>query len=403
MPIARTHDYSPAKNGLATAENAATASALLEFEATADIYALEKDWRRLEAAGRTTAYQSFDWVSGWLETVAPSKDIEPFIVSGRIGNRIAIILPFAVHKGILRTARGAGEPLAPLWMPVFDPDFSAHLTPEILKKGIARAADERGGIDRISLKHALLSWNGADMPVLSKSSIDSANQVFCGDISDGYEAIISQPRMKRYRKKMRWQVKQFDQHGEWSADRVTGGDTREAMNAFFAQKAARLKEMGASDCFCAEPIQRFFRRQAENGDLLVFTLQVAGKIRAVAAGYRRDGHFSFNVISFANDEIAQLSPGEYLLHQVIRQLSEDGVQTIDFGPGEARYKGVWCQRRDPLYDLYIPVSLVGYLVAAAGYVKAYLKRTIKNNARLWEAFSSARRMISGTAKKPDGS
>lgn len=367
--------------------------AQISFRFESKFDAIEPEWRELEQAGILTAYQNFDVTRTWFDTIGKDQNVTPLIIFGTQNGKTIIILPLAIHKGVVTTVRGAGEPLIPLWMPLFRADHATGITAENILSGIKEAVKNVDGIDRFSIKHGLFQWAGVNAPLPGNSLRKSANHVHVGDLSPGYEALVSSKRMKRYRKKLRLQIKKYENAGGWDLVRHSPDNTLEPLELFFAQKDARLSDIGAGICFCEASVRDYFKKLGRTGLLTVYSLRVGDKTRAITAGFQNGPHFSMTINSFANDELAPTSPGEFLLHQSVKDLCERGITSFEMGPGDSRYKGVWCPNKEPLYDFDLPVTNLGRLVSCVSSLKASAKRKIKNNDMLWGRYKAFRRAI----------
>ncbi len=57
------------------------------------------------------------------------------------------------------------------------------------------------------------------------------------------------------------------------------------------------------------------------------------------------------VVSYGTErEIARCSPGELIVHEVVRSAIARGFTTFDLGVGEARYKAECCEATEALFD-----------------------------------------------------
>lgn len=99
------------------------------------------------------------------------------------------------------------------------------------------------------------------------------------------------------------------------------------------------------------------------GWLTLSTLKVAGRTIAWNYGFRFDGSWFWYQPAFDSD-MALLSPGTYLLCEILRQASDDSqIHTVDLGLGEEEYKGRYssacrltlnvtaCSRRRKLWEV----------------------------------------------------
>lgn len=98
--------------------------------------------------------------------------------------------------------------------------------------------------------------------------------------------------------------------------------------------------------------------------------------------------------SFATeDEIARSSPGDLLLHSLLRDLVARGVGRFDLGVGEARYKNAVCDETIALVDSVIPATPLGALATPILAALTRAKRALKQNPRLFASLTRLRRRV----------
>jgi len=109
----------------------------------------------------------------------------------------------------------------------------------------------------------------------------------------------------------------------------------------------------------------------------------------------RGRRFSAMLNSFEQDEaIARCSPGDLLLHALMRHLVARGMIHFDLGAGEARYKSSVCNETIELYDAILPVTARGFLAAPMLTAYLRLKRRVKQTPSLINAYQRLRAALS---------
>ena len=79
----------------------------------------------------------------------------------------------------------------------------------------------------------------------------------------------------------------------------------------------------------------------------------------------------------------------------MRYCCERGLKTFDLGIGEARYKNLFCQDDEPVFDSFVALSPGGRLYVAAARVAQAAKRWIKSRPTVWNGLETARRLSAG--------
>ncbi len=104
--------------------------------------------------------------------------------------------------------------------------------------------------------------------------------------------------------------------------------------------------------------------------------------------------------SITSGRYAVESPGEQLIVQLVRQCCERGLDTFDLGIGSARYKNLFCNDAEPLFDSFLPLNAAGRLPAVSYRAAAAGKRMIKQRAWLWKLVKMARRLRARLSAAP---
>jgi CelD/BcsL family acetyltransferase involved in cellulose biosynthesis len=99
--------------------------------------------------------------------------------------------------------------------------------------------------------------------------------------------------------------------------------------------------------------------------------------------------------SIEPDRFQTESPGEQSLFHLVKHCCERGLKTFDLGIGEARYKNLFCQDDEPVFDTLVALSPAGRLYVTAARVAHGAKRWIKSSPAVWGAFERVRRLSAG--------
>jgi CelD/BcsL family acetyltransferase involved in cellulose biosynthesis len=183
-------------------------------------------------------------------------------------------------------------------------------------------------------------------------------------------------------------------------------EIRRVLDAFFKQKNARMRAIGVHDVFAAPGVRRFIEAAAgerlPSGEPLLelYALLVDDIVVATMGGIAGDGRFCAMFNSIAQGRYAVESPGEQLLVNLVRECCARGFDTIDLGIGESRYKTLFCEDAEPLFDSYLPLSAAGHLLAFGCKRVGAIKRAIKQHPSLWSMVRTLRRLRARYAGRP---
>ncbi len=370
----------------------------LRAEVFEDLAGVEALWRGLESdpAVLATPYQRFDWVAAYLRA-EPAALLRIIVLRDPAG-RGRMILPLTVarERGV-SVARVVGAKHANFHMPLFASREAAAMPGEDLREAL-RLIGGQAGIDVYALSHQPRFWDGAANPLALRaepSPSDAYGLMLGPDPDATMKRVFSADSRKKLRAKERKLVEAFGAIEHRVA--TTPDEASAYLQAFYAQKAARFAQMGIPDLYADAGVRAFLSTAAsgEHPSIEVHALVAAGTGRVLAtfAGAIDGQRFSGMMTAFDGDPtVSRWSPGDILLHHLIRDQAARGRRSFDLGVGEARYKASICDETIELAEVTIPVTLRGTVFAVQAIGLARLKRRIKRDPRLWAVIQRVRRL-----------
>jgi CelD/BcsL family acetyltransferase involved in cellulose biosynthesis len=363
-----------------------------------DLSAAEPHWRALEcAAVLATPYQRFDFLSLWQQHVGAPAGVRPCIVVGfnALGTPL-LLLPLGLRSvGGLRVAEFLGGKHANFNLGLWRRDVAAHIGIGEIDALLAQIAVRA---DVVTLINQPLTWAGATNPFALMPHQRSANFGFSGALVQDFDALLRTRTNSAARKKMRKKEQALASYGTVRFDRVSGeSQVRHVLDAFFKQKAMRMRLLGVSDAFGEPGVRRFIEAASTEGvggepPVELYALSVDDIVVATMGGTVGGGRFCAMFNSIAHGAFAAESPGEQLIVQLVRQCCERGLDTFDLGVGNARYKNLFCGDAEPLFDSYLPLTARGRLLAPVFAFAGTVKRAIKQIPALWSIVRALRRL-----------
>jgi len=359
----------------------------------------EPHWRALESGDAVgTPYQRFDFLSVWHHHIGTALGVEPFIVTGFDHAGAPLFLwPFGRRKLTgLRVVEFLGGKHA---------NFNhALLRHDLTQAAVLDAFDDilrrlDGQADAVTLTQQPLSWQGTANPLARLPHQLSPNTGHSGALGADFDALLRARTNADARKKMRKKAQTlFESGAPRFARAVTADETRRVLDTFFDQKRARMKAQGIPDVFGDPNVRRFvetlaLKRGANDMPAIeLYSLSVGETIVATTGGIAGGGRFCCMFSSIIPDRFTKESPGEQILVHIVRDLCARGFTTFDLGTGEARYKRLFCNDAEPLFDSFFPLSAAGRLYVTAERLSASTKRFIKNTSVTWSLLNAARRI-----------
>jgi CelD/BcsL family acetyltransferase involved in cellulose biosynthesis len=351
------------------------------------------DWLELFSLSPVSPYQAYDFVSKWFETVGREERLEPLTVVARdAAGRPLALLPLATTtRGPLRIAlfqcgRESNFNLG-LFRPCagFDEKAARGLLLEAARQAPAPP-------DLYYLRNQPRRFDGADNPLAFVTARPSASFAYGASLPSDETALMAR-FSKDARKKLRKKEARLAEMGALRYEHgASGARAIEIARALIRQKSERLAAIGVKSDFESEAMRAFLERACVatgDGALETHALALDGRVVAAYMGLVHGGRFSALLNSFdMDDDIARSSPGDLLLHALLRDLVARGFTHFDLGAGEARYKDSVCDETIELCDVILPVTLKGALAAPA--FSAYLRAKRKIKQTPWMARLVAR-------------
>ncbi len=371
---------------------AAGATRAFAFVETIDrIEAAREAWAEIGKIAPASPYQDFEFARLWLETVGAARRVAPMIVVARDeAGRVAALLPLGgLSWGPFRLAAFLGGKDANFAMGLFRPG-TAWPREEIaaLLAAAARLAAPR--VDAFLFSNQPRDWQGTPNPIAGAPNQPSPSFAYKSALPQDYAIWRDAHASKDAQKKLRKKAKRLETMGPLAHRRAADSDEVErVLCAFHQHKRARLRSHGIADAYESAEARAFLRRLAHCGlaegapRLELHALFVADRIvatfGALCAGDRLSGLF----LSYDSDpEIARSSPGELMVHAVVREAIARGLEVFDLGVGEARYKDDACEMQEELFDSAFAVTSLGRVAALAFRLRQRAKRRIKRSPRL---------------------
>ena len=348
--------------------------------------------------------QSLAWVAAWVACAKP----DGLIAIVRSGGRPVYSLALDVEKsGPFRVARLMSGRHANGNFPAVDPAFLASglfdMAPIV---AAIRAA--RPDIDVLALERLLPDFEGITNPLAALPHVVSPNVSLAVNLDGGFDALLSRSSGKRKRKKHRSQTRKFEAAGGFRRiEATTPGETALLLDAFFAMKTHRLEQLGVPNVFGDAEVRAFFHKLFAEAlaltppPFVLHGLEVDGTLRAVTGSSRTSTSIICEFGTIADDDLAHASPGDFLFFENIAEACRQNLAVYDFSVGDEPYKRLWCDLETRHFDVIIPLSAKGRLLAVKLRHTARFKAFIKNSPLVWKLAKLARKTTAAQSQ-PSG-
>jgi CelD/BcsL family acetyltransferase involved in cellulose biosynthesis len=365
-----------------------------------DLSAAEPFWRALEHQDILAApYQRYDFLSLWQRHVGQAAGVEPFVVVGfDAAGASLFVWPFGRRKiGRFRVVEFLGGKHSNFNLALWRRDLAATITESEIRGVVAELA--RRDVDALVLLNQSLTWQGTTNPFALLPQQPSPDFAYSGALTSDFEALLRARTSAAVRKKMRKKERTLAGYGAVRFKRVSElAEARRVLDAFFKQKAARMRALGVSDVFAAPGVRRFIEaaathRLAQGSPAIeLYALWVDDIVVATMGGIVGGERFCAMLNSIIHDRFGAESPGEQLILHLVRSCCERNLSAFDLGIGEAGYKTLFCPDAEPLFDSFLPFTPAGRAIALTAQLARRAKRAIKRNPLLWSALVTGRRL-----------
>lgn len=356
------------------------------IEVHANVEAIADDWRRLEAAGALTPFQSLAWVRPLYAELAPNLGARPLVVlvRDRPGGAPVMLLPLCARRlygiRVIEFADlGASDYNAPILAENFTP--SPNQWRDLWRRILAALAPSGAAL---RLNKAPLLIEGRKNPMVAfgdrstpmgfsawSVSLPPTRAEFC-------ETTLDPSFAREIAKKFRRVAK----HGAIEfAFAETPIEKRVAFDILTRQRQARFDEMGRVSNALAQPDYRRFYRSAavESAASLaqLALLKVGGEIVATLFALRRRDAFHVIMSTFEGGEWKRCSLGSVLIQAAAEHCIDLGVATFDLTIGDEDYKQKFGARPSPLFAAWTPITPLGAGLVFTARIAARLKAMIR--------------------------
>ena len=367
------------------------AASNLRFEWVTDaqrFLQLRDVWNALGASAISTVFLTHDWLSIWLEELAPETQLH--VLTAWDGERLVGAFPLcaspAESRGRKWTLMGVGT-LTPNHLDIIaEPDVLDVVRARL----VVMLLEERANWDVLELDK-LPADTGTPEALqaafaaagLATSCSVSAVCAYC-DLPSTPEEYAAQ-RKKRIRKQIRGAMRWLDERPETRKLAIANSEA-EALDAqahLVRFHQARWQAKGYPGAFADPRVVRFHERMVvaaqAAGYLRMYSLIDGGEVVAVSYNYRVGPTVQGYLSSF-DDRWSEDSPGLTLRVGVMNESILDGATRFDFLEGTESYKASWCsgQRENVRLSVFnrTIAGKTAQMKLAAGEATVHLARAV---------------------------
>ncbi|BAS01052.1 hypothetical protein BV133_3458 [Blastochloris viridis] len=361
-------------------------------------------WRALEREVVFPACQRFDILALWLRHVGTLAGVEPMIVIGFDGTgRPSMLWPLGRRRvGPFWVAEPLGGTHVNYNFGLWRKSLAESLDAAAVADLLARIAKLGVRVDVLAIERQPSAWDGVTNPLRLLPHQPAPSYGWRAQLESDPAAYLARLMSPDTRHNFRRKERKLARNPGYRYHRTeTPEEAARAIDAYFAQKAARLRRAGIANVFAEPGVEAFLRAAVQHGLsdgrplLECHVLECDTEVIAFCGVLRDDRRVSALLLSITGSENARWSPGVVLLIHLVSECCAAGYDWFDLGVGEAGYKGWFCDEAEALFDSFLPLTLSGGVLAAGRAGQNALKRRIKQSPRLWATVQSVRRRLFG--------
>lgn len=366
------------------------------------LHEIEGEWRTLEAEAFCTVFQSFDWLSSWVETVMGHEAIEPAIIVGRNADGTPVfILPFQISRGGMADVLGwlAGQH-SNYQTGLFAKGWLADLKPGRFTEIWNLALSALPHFDAVHFTNQPENWEGMQNPLAHLSGYPSANTSFLLRLKPDFDDLYKEKRSSATRRSARKRERRLAEVAPVEFREVKDrAELEQVLTTLFEQKIPHMEEIGVGDIFGPQFRSFLVRLGTSNTNpetlLVCHYLTSGSQTLATVIGAVFRGRYYGLLLSMTDGPLRRHSPGEIALRKTIEACCNAGLQTFDLSQGHAEYKLAWADDVIEQFDTIIGYTAAGRVYAVRERLALSMKRMIKETPKLWSIAQTMRRHLHG--------
>ena len=346
----------------------------------------ETAWRAAMATTAWYAFQSFDWLAVWQQTIGAAEGVEPYLVRLEdAAGKTVLILPLGIYReGWRRVLRFLGGVVTDYNAPLIDPDFAARIAPADMARLWTAIVGLLPNVDLAWLPRMPEAIEGVRNPMAALPGAAHTEDGHAAALPDTMAA-FRKARSTRMFTDTRRRRRRLAEVGpvEYRSPAPESAEAAAIWPILARQKSRRWVETKCRDLFAEPPYVAFYRRLSEagmqGGRVHVSCLKAGDTVVAAHWGIVCQGRFYFLIVGREAGDWDFYSPGRLLIEDLIEQsIAAPDIGIFDFTGGDEGFKLDWSDRTLPLYEYLAPCSLKG-----AAFIAVHrLRQRLKQNSRL---------------------
>lgn len=345
-----------------------------------NIEPLAEHWRKLEAEGCCSVFQSYDWLSVWYEVTSRHGLAETLILTARRSGAQSpeVILPLCRlrrrgYREVTFPDILVGDFAGPLFVPdAFDETGAVHS----LWKAILRTLP---ACDVVHLTKIAPTIGAAPNPLLQlRGLVPFPSRVWGLPLRPGSGAVpdlVPEAVLASVDKRRAALERKHGRIVTWTEDPEQLPKLYEELVALRTERSERI---GRDEALHIDVWREFYAmlaaRRHERMRSIVVRIEIEGRVIATFFGVVYGKAVHYLLPTFAMKKWSRYTPGFQLIVDALEMSSARGYEYFDFTIGDEPYKEAFGASPSPLCEIMAPTSLRGRLPYAIWLLKLRLRR-----------------------------
>ena len=346
-------------------------------------------WDVFEKKHDCYAFQSFNWLKTWYDTVGIHYKLEICIVLVEYPVGVpSMLLPLGIeHRRLISRLVWLGGRITDYHAPLLSHNCSEKLTHQIFQSIWLKIQTVLPPFDVICFEKIPEIVASQRNPFLYLSCSPNASSAYFSQLTGPFDTFLYANRSKKSISTEKRKQRRLKEHGKIDF-RIAKNDQdiQYFLGKMITQKTRSYMELGVPILFEQPGYQDFFKAMSENHIKNCFVhlsaLTLDNQILATHWGLVYKKRFYHLLPTFEQCKFTKYSPGNLLLWNLLDWCTENNIEIYDFTIGDESYKSHWCDKELKLYDFYSSNTIIGKFYIYPLQVLRTLKRKIKKTPLL---------------------
>lgn len=327
---------------------------------------LKNIWRELYVNSNAYAFQSYEWIEHWINTVGKNpKKFKPLIIVVSDEDGALALFPLMLRRSLgLIVLEFIGGGQCDYNTPLIRTQKISHVD---LKKLWISVLESIPNHDIRCLQRIPKDLIGIPNPFLSISSALADSCSFAASLPFSWDDF--QKRLpKKFQKDNARMIRRLSEIGTLRfvvANTLSEFD--ELVKVALKQKTGRYHATGAKNILADIETYNFYAQLIKSSSREVrvhmSALMLNDEVIATHLGIYHNGRFYYLFPAYDEQKWGRFSPGRLLLEYLIKWAISARLDTFDFTVGAESYKEIWCDLEMSLYRIVEATSYRGIIYA----------------------------------------